>query len=70
MPEELRLARLKVFQAEEALYDYIHSQDSDTSRCRQLAEDVRIARDHLLDLLAKLWPDDPPQEPHAALASS
>jgi len=53
--QELSLARQKVFQAEEALYIQLHSREYDNERCRRLAEQVMVARDNLLDQLAKFW---------------
>jgi len=53
--EEVTLARQKVFQAEEALYIQLHSREYDNEHCRRLAEQVMVARDHLLDQLAKFW---------------
>jgi len=53
--QELSLARQKVFQAEEALYIQLHSREYDNEHCRRLAELVMVARDNLLDQLAKFW---------------
>jgi len=53
--QELSLARQKVFQAEEALYIQLHSREYDNEHCRRLAEQVMVARENLLDQLAKFW---------------
>jgi len=53
--EKLKLARQKLFEAEEALDICLHKREYDRPYCSQLAENARVARDEFLDQLSKFW---------------
>lgn len=52
----VKAARERVFQAEEALDVYIRSHQYNSERFQRLADEVSNARGEFLDLLTALWP--------------
>jgi hypothetical protein len=57
-PEELKLARQRLSEAESALDIQVHRPEYDHQRCAELAENLRMARDEFLDQLSKFWPEN------------
>ncbi len=56
--DKVRVARERVFQAEEAMDAYIHGKEYDSERFARLSDDVTTARNELLDQLSALFPLD------------
>ena len=58
---KVKVAREKLLETERAMHAYLHNANYDSDHARQLAAEIRIARDELLDQL--LWPYNRTEQP-------
>lgn len=56
--EAVKLARDRLTAAEDALYTGASGMQWDREHLHQLTQDVQAARRKVLDLLARLWPEE------------